>query len=60
MVERLRCLSCGHIFPRFPTDRGERACPACGSTRLEANPWLLGTPDLTLTADDHWAVALQV
>jgi|FaiFalDrversion2_1042247.scaffolds.fasta_scaffold08548_2 rubredoxin len=60
MEERFRCLSCGHPFPWFPTDRGEPSCPACGGTRLERNPWLLGTGEGDVTAEEHLAVALEV
>lgn len=60
MVERFRCLSCGHTFPWFRADRGEPLCPACGSLRLETNPWLLGSAEADLDAEEHLAVALEV
>ena len=55
------CRGCGHGFPWFSADGPQACCPRCDGLDLEANPWLLLTPEAEgLTAEDHFEALLAV
>ncbi len=55
-----KCTQCEHDFSEVPWMGEEIRCPRCGSERIEANPYLLGTDSAEdLTPEDYFAVALK-
>ena len=55
------CRACRHDFPWYAGDGPQPRCPRCGSAELDANRWLLLTPEAGGLADeDHFEALLAV
>jgi predicted nucleic acid-binding Zn-ribbon protein len=55
----LTCKDCGHSFNRLVNQKEKDSrCPRCGGQDLEEVPYLLGTADPDVSAEDYFDVAL--
>jgi len=61
MNPKYRCTKCSHEFEKLEEleQEGELRCPRCGSTELEENRFLFGTPSAEgLTYEDYFDACL--